>query len=37
MTGGQAQDVFHAPPTGDPVKAKQLLAAATRTAASRST
>ncbi|MER7547282.1 ABC transporter substrate-binding protein [Spirillospora sp. NPDC127506] len=28
MTGGQAQDVFHAPPTGDPVKAKQLLAAA---------
>ncbi|NKZ05504.1 ABC transporter substrate-binding protein [Actinomadura latina] len=28
MTGGQAQDVFHTPPTGDPAKAKQLLAAA---------
>lgn len=28
MTGGQAQDVFQAPPNGDPAKARQLLAAA---------
>ncbi|MFF4239076.1 ABC transporter substrate-binding protein [Actinomadura geliboluensis] len=32
MTGGRAQDVYKAPPTGDPAKARELLAAAGKSA-----
>ncbi|WP_084262771.1 ABC transporter substrate-binding protein [Actinomadura formosensis] len=32
MTGGQPQDVYKAPPNGDPAKAKQMLAAAGKSA-----